>query len=238
MIGYLARRVVQAIIVVFGVTLLVFLLEHVIPGGAARAALGQRASQAQIEQFNELNGYDLPIWHQFLDYCRDLVLHFNLGYSYKKNQGVAQLIEETLPKTLVLVGISTFLAVIVAVPLGVLQVVRRNKPIDYFLTGTAFIFYAMPAFLLGQLLILYFAIDLSWFSTEAPAVELGLGRPLAAEGSRPAGAEPCGHHDRGVQPLHAVVDDGGDDRGLRAHGEGQGRRASGACSTGTRSGTR
>ena len=60
-----------------------------------------------------------------------------------------------------LVGISTFLAVIVAVPLGVLQVVRRNKPIDYFLTGTAFIFYAMPAFLLGQLLILYFAIDLS-----------------------------------------------------------------------------
>ena len=168
MIGYLARRVVQAILVVFGVMLLVFLLEHVIPGGAARAALGQRASQAQIDQFNKLNGYDLPIWHQFLDYCRDLVLHFNLGYSYRKNQGVAQLIQETLPKTLVLVGISTFLAVIVAVPLGVLQVVRRNKPIDYFLTGTAFIFYAMPAFLLGQILILYFAIDLSWFSTEAP----------------------------------------------------------------------
>ena len=45
---------------------------------------------------------------------------------------------------------------------------RRNKPIDYILTGTAFIFYAMPAFLLGQILILYFAIDLSWFSTEAP----------------------------------------------------------------------
>jgi peptide/nickel transport system permease protein len=167
-IGYLARRVVQATFVVFGVTLLVFLLEHVIPGGAARAALGQRASATQIEQFNKLNGYDLPIWHQFYDYCRDLILHFNLGYSYKKNQGVAALIGETLPKTLVLVGISTVLAVIVAVPLGVLQVVRRNKPIDYILTGTAFIFYAMPAFLLGQLLILYFAIDLAWFSTEAP----------------------------------------------------------------------
>ena len=68
---------------------------------------------------------------------------------------------------------------IVAVPLGVLQVVRRNKPIDYFLTGTAFIFYAMPAFLLGQLLILYFAIDLRWFSTEAPQATIGLGRPLA-----------------------------------------------------------
>jgi peptide/nickel transport system permease protein len=167
-IGYLARRVVQAIVVVFGVTLLVFLLAHIIPGGAARAALGPRASQAQIDQFNKLNGYDLPIWHQFWDYCRGLVLHFNLGYSYKKNQLVSALVEENLPKTLVLVGISTLLAVVVAVPLGVLQVVRRNKPIDYFLTGTAFIFYAMPAFLLGQLLILYFAIDLPWFSTEAP----------------------------------------------------------------------
>ena len=149
MIGYLARRVVQATIVVFGVTLLVFLLEHIIPGGAARAALGQRATPVQIEQFNKLNGYDLPIWHQFYDYCRGLVLHFNLGYSYKKNQTVSALIEEDLPKTLVLVGISTVVAVVVAVPLGVLQVVRRNKPIDYFLTGTAFIFYAMPAFLLG-----------------------------------------------------------------------------------------
>jgi peptide/nickel transport system permease protein len=167
-IGYLARRVVQAIVVVFGVTLLVFLLSHIIPGGAARAALGPRASQAQIDQFNKLNGYDLPIWHQFWDYCRGLVLHFNLGYSYKKNELVSALVEENLPKTLVLVGISTLVAVVVAVPLGVLQVVRRNKPIDYFLTGTAFIFYAMPAFLLGQLLILYFAIDLPWFSTEAP----------------------------------------------------------------------
>ena len=67
-----------------------------------------------------------------------------------------------------LVGISTVFALIVAVPLGVLQVVRRNKPIDYVLTGASFIFYAMPAFLLGELLILYFAIDLHWFPTEAP----------------------------------------------------------------------
>ena len=156
-------------------TLLVFLLEHVIPGGAARAALGQRATPAQIDQFNKVNGYDLPLWQQFFDYCRGIVLHFNLGYSYKKNQSVAALIEEALPKTLVLVGLSTLLAVIVAVPLGVLQVVRRNKPIDYFLTGTTFILYAMPAFLLGQLLILYFAIDLGWFSTEAPQVQSAWG---------------------------------------------------------------
>ncbi|HZS24897.1 MAG TPA: ABC transporter permease [Gaiellaceae bacterium] len=168
MTGYLVRRIGQAIIVVFGVTLLVFLLAHVIPGGAAKAALGPRATAIQIQDFNRTNGYDLPIWHQFYNYCRGLILHFNLGYSYKKNQSVWALIQENLPKTLVLVGISTAFAVIVAVPLGVLQVVRRNKPIDYVLTGASFVGYAMPAFLLGQLLILYFAIDLHWFSTEAP----------------------------------------------------------------------
>ena len=93
MIGYLLRRVVQAAVVVFGVTLLVFLLEHVVPGGAARAALGQRATPASIHEFNKVNGYDLPLWQQFFDYCRGIVLHFNLGYSYRKNQSVATLID-------------------------------------------------------------------------------------------------------------------------------------------------
>ncbi len=168
MIAYLIRRVAQALVVVFGVTLLVFLLEQLVPGGEARAALGQRATATTIARFNHQNGFDLPIWQQYWNYVRDLVLHFNLGYSYKSNQTVQALIEEKLPKTLVLVGLSTLLAVLISIPLGVLQVVRRNKPIDYVLTGASFVGYAMPAFLLGQLLILYFAIDLKWFGVEAP----------------------------------------------------------------------
>jgi peptide/nickel transport system permease protein len=166
--AYLIRRIGQALIVVFGVTLLIFLLEHLVPGGEARAALGQRATTTQIARFNHDNGYDLPLWHQFYIYCRDLVLHLNLGYSYRQNQSVEALIGEKLPKTLVLVGFSTILSAILAIPLGVLQVVRRNKPVDYVVTGASFIGYAMPAFLLGQLLILYFAIDLKWFGVEAP----------------------------------------------------------------------
>ena len=65
-------------------------------------------------------------------------------------------------------GLSTIFALIVAVPLGILQVIRRNKPIDYALTGASFILYSMPAFLLGTLLILWFSIDLGWFEFEAP----------------------------------------------------------------------
>jgi peptide/nickel transport system permease protein len=168
MITYLLRRIFQAIVVLVGVTLLTFILAHVIPGGPARAALGARATPGQLASFNAHNGYDLPIWDQLWRYFEGVVVHLNLGYSYKANQTVTSLISSRLPKTLVLLGISTTFAVIVAVPLGILQVVRRFKPIDYVLTALSFIFYAMPAFLLGTLLILYLAIDLKWFPISAP----------------------------------------------------------------------
>jgi len=150
------------------VTLLVFLLERFIPGGYARAAIGARATPLEIHQFNVTNGLYLPLYDQYYQFLKGIITSFNLGYSYYYNQGVTALITERIPKTLVLVGISTVFALIVAVPLGILQVVRRNKPIDYAFTGASFVFYSMPSFLLGQLLILYFAIDLHWFSTEAP----------------------------------------------------------------------
>lgn len=151
-----------------GVTLITFLLSHIIPGGAAKAALGARATPAQIASFNRLNGYNLPIWDQLYQYLRGLVTHFNLGYSYKLNQPVSAAITSRLPKTLVLLGLSTGLALVVAIPLGIFQVLRRNKPSDYALTGVSFLLYAMPDFLIGLLLILYFAVDLHWFPISAP----------------------------------------------------------------------
>ena len=167
MTGYLIRRMAQAIVVVFGVVLLTFLLTKLIPGGYARASLGPRASASAIARFNHEIGYDRSIFYQFGKYVWG-ILHGDLGYSYKKNQTVVSLIEQALPKTLVLVGLSTLFALIVAVPLGILQVIRRNKPIDYALTGFSFVLYSMPAFLLGTLLILWFSIDLGWFEFEAP----------------------------------------------------------------------
>ncbi|HZS29842.1 MAG TPA: ABC transporter permease [Gaiellaceae bacterium] len=169
MTGYLIRRVGQAILVVFGVVLLTFLLSHLYPANAAaRAALGPKANAQQIAQFNHENHYDLPIYHQFWIYAWNIVRHGYLGYSYKYNQSVRSLIDERIPKTLVLIGLSTVFALLVAIPLGILQVVRRNKIEDYTLTAVSFVGYAMPAFLLGELLILWFAIDLHVFEFEAP----------------------------------------------------------------------
>jgi peptide/nickel transport system permease protein len=167
--GYLVRRVAQAIVVVLGVVLLTFLLTKVIPGGYARASLGPRATPAAIAQFNQTNGLNTPIYQQFWTYVWKIVRHGYLGYSYHYNQDVRSLIGNKLPKTLVLVGLSTIFALLVAVPLGVLQVIRRNKPVDYVLTGASFVGYSMPAFLLGQLLILWFAIDLHVFESQAPS---------------------------------------------------------------------
>jgi peptide/nickel transport system permease protein len=167
--AYLLRRIAQAILVVIGVLLIMFLLAHLIPGGAARAALGPRATPLQINNFNRLNGYDLPLYRQFWRYIYELLPpRFNLGYSYHYNEGVSTVIGQYLPKTILLVGISIVLALVIAVPLGILQVVRRNKPIDYALTGLSFVLYGSPPFLLGTLLILWFAVNLHIFPTEAP----------------------------------------------------------------------
>src|SRR6516162_2729624 len=146
---------------------IMFVLIHLIPGGEARAVLGPKAQPVQIAAFNRENGLDLPLWDQFVRYLWNLT-HFNLGFSHVLNQNVTSAIATALPKTLVLVGFATVFALIVAIPMGIYQVVRRNKPDDYIITGLTFLLYATPAFLLGSLLILWFGVYLHIFPTEAP----------------------------------------------------------------------
>jgi peptide/nickel transport system permease protein len=165
--GFIFRRMIQAIIVVLGVVLIVFLLGKLIPGGEAAAALGPRRTPLQVANFNRRNGLDLPIYDQLWRFVWGL-FHLNLGYSFKANEGVRQLIAQRLPKTLSLVGVSTLVALIIAVPLGILQVVKRYTAIDYALTSGSFLFYAMPPFFLGFLLILYFCFDLHLFPVSPP----------------------------------------------------------------------
>jgi peptide/nickel transport system permease protein len=166
-IGYIVRRILQSVIVLFLVTILVFLLTHLIPGGEAREVLGPRASPVAIAQFNRINGLNLPLWEQYWQLA-DGYVHFRFGYSFKLNEPVGALIENRLPKTLVLVGLATLIAIIVAIPLGVFQSVRRNKLSDHVISAFSLVAYSMPTFYIGPILILYFAIQLHWFSYEAP----------------------------------------------------------------------
>jgi peptide/nickel transport system permease protein len=166
-IGFLARRVLQAIVVVLGVMLIIFLLSKLIPGGEAAAALGPRRTPQAVAHFNLVHGFNLPIYDQLWRYVWG-IFHLNLGYSFKANEGVKELISQRLPKTLTLVGVSTLVALAIAVPLGILQVVKRYSPIDYVLTSASFLFYAMPPFFLGFLLILYFSFNFHLFPVSPP----------------------------------------------------------------------
>ncbi len=181
MTAYLARRVVQAVLVVLGVTIIVFIILQLLPGGPARALLGPRATGLQVQEFIVANGYDKPFWVQYADYIDHLV-HGNLGFSYHYNQSVNSLLAQDLPKSVLLVGLSYVVSIVVAVPLGILQAVRRNKPVDYALTGVSFVGYSMPVFWLGILLVLIFAVDLHWLPPEAPQ-----GTTIGAVLSQPSG---------------------------------------------------
>ena len=161
------RRVGQAIVVLIGVTIITFILLHLLPGSPVRAILGTRASPTTIRQLNAELGFNKPLYVQYGLWVWNL-LHLNLGFSYKLNQPVTALIGQRLPKTLFLVGASLVLAVIIAVPLGIWAAVHRNRADDYVLTGLSFIFYSMPTFLLGILLIILFNQTLNWLPFEAP----------------------------------------------------------------------
>ena len=167
MTRFLVRRIGQAIVVVFIVSVMTFLLLHLLPGGAARAELGFRASPSSIRAFNIANGYNLPLVPQYFHYLGQL-FHGNLGYSYKLNEPVSTLLSQDLPKSFYLSGLALVLTLIIAIPLGIYQAVRRNKPDDYAVTGLSFIGYSMPTFWLGLLLIAFFSIFLKWLPPSAP----------------------------------------------------------------------
>lgn len=157
-------------VVVFLVTLFTFLLFQLIPGGSytlARSVLGSHASKPAIEHFISTNGYNLPWYRQYWKLI-DGYFHLNFGYSYKNNETVRELMGLYMPRSLVLITESTILALLIAIPLGVFQTVRRNKASDYVLSSLAFIFYAMPPFVLGSLLILYLAVDHHFFAAVVP----------------------------------------------------------------------
>jgi peptide/nickel transport system permease protein len=165
--GYILRRIGQAVIVLLGVTILVFILQHLLPGSIARAIIGPRASAAQIAAFNREYRLDRPLPVQYFSFLSQVV-HGNLGYSFKQNMSVDAIVLHDLPNDIILVGTSLVLALLIAIPLGIAQAVRRNKLTDYTATGISFLLYSMPAYLLGLLLISVFAVNLRLLPAEAP----------------------------------------------------------------------
>jgi peptide/nickel transport system permease protein len=166
-IGYIIRRIAQAVLVVLGVTAVTFGLEHLIPGNLAKAILGPRASPAAIAVFDRANGLNRPVIEQYLAFLGRLA-GGNLGFSYRLNQSVDSLVLHQLPNDVVLVGSALVLALAIAVPVGIAQAVRRNQATDHIATAAAFTLYSMPSYWLAILLIAGLSTGLHALPPEAP----------------------------------------------------------------------
>lgn len=167
MSGYLLRRTGHALIVLIIVTIIVFSILHFLPGSPARALLGVHATPAAIAAFNAANGYNRSLPIQYIDYVNRLI-HGNLGFSYHFDQSVGSLLALDLPKSVLLIGSSYVIALLIAIPVGVVQALRRYKLSDNVLTTVSFIGYAMPTFWLGILLLVVFSSTIHLLPSEGP----------------------------------------------------------------------
>jgi peptide/nickel transport system permease protein len=179
--GMLLARFGAALVVVLGVCTLVFLLIHLVPGDPVEAMLGERAQASDRAALRAALGLDLPLWEQYARYLRGLI-HFDLGTSFLDQRSVTAILAERLPATARLAAASLLLAVLIALPLGVLAARYRGGAIDSAAMTLSLLGVSVPNFWLGPLLILIFSLWLGWTpvsgdqgtaSLVLPAVTLG-----------------------------------------------------------------
>lgn len=158
---YILRRLLNLIPVLFGITLLVFVLLHSIPGDPAQIMAGQRASPETIEAIREQLGLNKPLPVQYVLFLGNL-LRFNLGNSIISGASVIQEIATLWPATFELSLAAMLIALVLGIPAGVLAAVRKNSAIDNLTMSGSLLGVSIPVFWLGLLLIYLFAVNLQW----------------------------------------------------------------------------
>ena len=159
---YIARRLVQLIPVVFGITLILFFMLRLIPGDPASVMLGERATDAAVARINHELGLDQPIYVQYGYFLRDLAT-LNLGTSIKYQVPVATLLGQRLLVSLSVVGVTLLLTIVIAFPLGVLAALKKDSLIDNAVRSLFVVLMLMPSFWVGILLIIFFSVQLGLF---------------------------------------------------------------------------
>jgi peptide/nickel transport system permease protein len=165
MLGYIVRRVLAAIPVMVMVALFVFLLLRLTPGDPAAIIAGDMATPAQLEKIRSSLGLDKPVLMQFFSWF-GLLLQGDLGTSLISNTPVTAMIAERLEPTLSLALMTISLAIVIAVPMGVLAAWRHKTWIDYAVMTFSVLGFSIPIFVIGYLLIQVFAIELKWFPVQ------------------------------------------------------------------------
>jgi peptide/nickel transport system permease protein len=161
MIDYLARRLVQSILILIGVSLITFLLLFIVPADPARQIAGRTATPEQVELVREQLGLDLPFHQQYLRYLGNLV-QGDLGRSYLQKSQVSELIASRLPATLLLMAGAIFCELLIGLTMGLFAAIRRNSRLDQTLMILSFIGVSAPQFVVAILLLYVFGFYLGW----------------------------------------------------------------------------
>lgn len=145
--------------VLIGVTIISFVLIHLIPGDPAQVILGVHAQPDNLAAMRHQLGLDRPLWKQYTLYLGD-VLKLDLGDSIKFQQSVDSLIQKRIGVTLFLVGFSTLLTIVIAFPLGIIAALKKNSLFDQIVRAVLMVTMVMPAFWVGILLLILFGVKL------------------------------------------------------------------------------
>ena len=159
---YVAGRIGQAIPVLFGVTLITFLLIHVALGDPVRAMMGQRADPEVVARIRTEYGLDKPVWNRYTIYMAK-ILAGDLGYSFRQGRPVSDVIAERLPATVRLAVAAMIVAMLTGIVAGTVAAVRHNSLWDLCMMTLSLLGISTPVFWLGMMLILLFAVWLGWF---------------------------------------------------------------------------
>jgi len=172
----LLKKILNAVITIFLVLSLNFVLFRVMPGNPIRMMIPQspKIDESYIDMMMDKYGLDEPLYIQFFVYLKN-VFSLEFGDSFRTHTPVIDLVMNDLTWTLILVGTSTFFMILIGMTLGIISAWKRGSWFDTGSLGFSLFFYAMPTFWFSMILILIFALELGWFP---PADELPVGVPL------------------------------------------------------------
>ncbi|MFC3058988.1 ABC transporter permease [Paenirhodobacter populi] len=162
MAAYLARRLIQSVLILLGVSFITFLLLYVLPADPVRQIAGRAATAQTVENIRQQLGLDQPFLVQYGRYLGNL-LHGDLGRSYLQKTDVAELIWSRLPASLLLMAGGIACELVLGLTLGVIAALWRGRALDQGLMVGSFVAVSAPQFVVGLLLLYVFAVRLGWF---------------------------------------------------------------------------
>jgi len=152
---YIIRRILFTILMLFGITIMTFIISHIVPGDPVIAILGERGTDEQIAFLRHKLGLDQPLWKQYIIYMVQLS-HLDMGVSIRTNRPVAKDLAHYFPATFELSTFAIFLSILLGIPAGIISAIKKDKWIDHFTRIFSLLGVSIPVFWLGLILLALF----------------------------------------------------------------------------------